>query len=167
MELGESAGIEFVQGKLNIGEVAAARVINDVKRYQSKGKLVIIDSSPGTSCPVVAAVKNTDFCLLVTEPTSFGLHDLTLAVEMLKNLEIPCGVVINRDGVGDTKVEEYCLSESIPILLRIPLDIEIAKLYSKGITLAQGMPEWQKKFTELFGDITLIVNGVNEKVETH
>jgi MinD superfamily P-loop ATPase len=167
VELGASSGIEFVQGKLNIGEVATPRVINEVKRYQRKGKLVIIDSSPGTSCPVVTAVKGTDFCLLVTEPTSFGLHDLTLAVDMAKSLKIPCGMVINRNGVGDTKVEEYCLGEGIPVLLRIPLDIEIARLYSKGINLVQGIPEWQQKFTELFDDIEQLINDANEKVETH
>ena len=167
VEFGESSGIEFVQGKLNIGEVAAPRVINAVKRYGSKEKVVIIDSSPGTACPVVASVKDTDFCLLVTEPTSFGLHDLNLAVEMVRSLGIPFGVVINRDGVGDPKVEEYCLSEGIPILLRIPLDIEIARLYSKGITLVKGMPEWRSAFVRLFDDIRQIVNGVDEVMETH
>lgn len=166
VEFGKSAGIEFVHGKLGIGEVAAPRVIDEVKQHKNKGGLTIIDSSPGTSCPVVTAIKDTDFCLLVTEPTSFGLNDLALAVEMVQSLNIPCGVVINRDGVGDTKVEEYCLNEGIPILLRIPLDIEIARLYSRGITLVAGMPEWQEAFIKLFDDIKQIVSGANKLMET-
>ena len=166
VEFGESTGIEFVHGKLGIGEVAAPRVIDEVKQHKNKEGLTIIDSSPGTSCPVVTAIKDTDFCLLVTEPTSFGLNDLALAVEMVRSLSIPCGVVINRDGVGDTKVEEYCLNEGIPILLRIPLDIEIARLYSRGITLVAGMPEWQEAFVRLFNDINQIVSGANKLMET-
>jgi MinD superfamily P-loop ATPase len=158
LELGESRGLEFVQGKLNIGEVAAPRMIGEVKKHINQDRLAIIDVPPGTSCPVVGAVKGSDFCLLVTEPTAFGLNDLALAVDMVRELNIPCGVVINRDGVGDTKVEEYCLRENIPILLRIPLDINIARLYSRGIALVEGMPQWQKSFARLFDDITKIAN---------
>jgi MinD superfamily P-loop ATPase len=108
---------------------------------------------PGTSCPVIEAVKGSDFCLLVTEPTPFGLNDLVLAIDTVKELSIPCGVVINRDGVGDSKVEEHCLEGDIPILLRIPLDIEIARLYSRGIALVEGMPHWQEAFLKLYNDI--------------
>jgi len=87
--------------------------------------------------------------LLVTEPTPFGLNDLALAVDMVNKLNIPCGVVINRDGAGDSKVEEYCRKKDIPVLLRIPLDIEIARLYSRGITLVEGIPQWQEAFLSL------------------
>ena len=102
----------------------------------------------------------SDFYLLVTEPTPFGLNDLALAVEMLNKLDIPCGVVINRDGIGDNRVEEYCHNGGIPILLRIPLDIKIAQLYSKGITLAEGMPQWQEAFLSL---LDKVVNEVAKK----
>lgn len=153
VEVGQSKEIEFIQGKLTIGEMMAPPIIREVKKHISQGRLVIIDVSPGTSCPVVEAVKDSDFCLLVTEPTPFGLNDLVLAVEMLHRLAIPCGVVINRGGVGDSNVEEYCHKEGIPILLRIPLDIEIAKLYSRGITLVEGLPQWRETFLRLYNDI--------------
>ena len=153
LEFGRVGGLEFVHGKLNIGEAMAPPVIRQVKKHINQDGLVIIDVPPGTSCPVVETVKGSDFCLLVTEPTSFGLNDLTLAVEMVSRLDIPCGVVINRDGVGDKGVEEYCLKEGIPIMLQIPLDIRIAQLYSRGITLVEGMPEWQESFVRLFDNI--------------
>jgi len=153
LEFGQSKGIEFIEGKLAVSEIAAPRVIKEVKKHISRERLVIIDVSPGTSCPVVEAVKDSDFCLLVTEPTPFGLNDLVLAVDMLNRLDIPYGVVINRDGVGDNKVEEYCRREDIPILLRIPLDIDIARLYSRGIALVEGMPQWQEAFPSLFDKI--------------
>jgi len=163
IESGRSGGIEFVHGKLSIGEVAAPRIINEVKKHLGQESLDIIDAPPGTSCPVVAAVKDSDFCLLVTEPTSFGLNDLTLAVDMVKKLGIPCGVIINRDGIGDDKVEEYCLKETIPILMRIPLDIKIARLYSRGITLVEGIPRWREAFLELFNKIEQLVNSENSR----
>ncbi len=158
LETGQSKGIEFIHGKLTIGEAMAGPVIKEVKKHINREWLVIIDVSPGTSCPVVEAVKGSDFCLLVTEPTPFGLNDLALAVDMLNKLVIPSGVVINRDGAGDSKVEEYCHKEGIPILLRIPLNIEIAQLYSKGITLAEGMPQWREAFIKLYNDIEQIVS---------
>lgn len=158
LEAGQSKGIEFTHGKLTVGEAMAPPVIREVKKHINREWLAIIDVSPGTSCPVVEAVKDSHFCLLVTEPTPFGLNDLALAVDMLHKLDIPCGVVINRDGTEDSKVEEYCYKEGIPILLRIPLDIEIAQLYSKGITLVEGMPQWRGAFLELFNKISEVVN---------
>ena len=158
LEVGQSKGIEFIHGKLTVGEAMAVPVIREVKRHINRQRLAIIDVSPGTSCPVVEAVKGSDFCLLVTEPTPFGLNDLALAVDMLNKLGIPCGVVINRDGVGDSKVEEYCYQKGIPILLRIPLDIRIAQLYSTGITLVEGMPQWQEAFLKLVNKVREVVN---------
>ena len=156
LELGRTGSVEFIHGRLNIGEVAAPRLISEVKGYINPDSLTIIDAPPGTSCPVVTAVKDTDFCLLVTEPTSFGLNDLALAVDMVRKLGIPCGVVVNRDGVGDKGVEEYCLKEGIPIIIHIPLDIKIARLYSRGITLVEGMPEWREPFIRLFDSVKRI-----------
>lgn len=149
--------VELIQGKLTIGEPMAPPIIREVKKHVDSTRTVIIDVPPGTSCPVVEAVKGSDFCLLVTEPTLFGLNDLSLAVEVVRKLQIPCGVIINRVGVGDETVERYCLEEKIPVLLRIPLDREIATLYSKGIPLIQGMPEWRDAFLILFQDIEHIV----------
>ena len=158
VETGHSDGIEFVQGTLNVGEAMAPPVIRKVKEHIEPQKTVIVDVPPGTSCPVVEAVKGSDFCLLVTEPTPFGLNDMALAVEVIKKLGIPCGVLINRAGVGDNKVEEYCNEGGIPILLYIPLDIEIARLYSRGITLVEGMPQWRPVFQRLSQDIHKMVS---------
>jgi MinD superfamily P-loop ATPase len=133
-------------------------VIRKVKEKANLDSIVIIDVSPGTSCPVVESIKDSDFCLLVTEPTPFGLNDLILAVETAKELEVPFGVVINRVGVGDGKVEEYCFREDIPVLLTIPLDTEIARLNSRGITLVEGMPQWQEGFRRVFDGIQEIAD---------
>jgi len=156
LEFGGAGSVEFVHGRLNIGEVAAPRLISEVKGYVNPDSFTIIDAPPGTSCPVVTAVRDSDFCLLVTEPTSFGLNDLALAVDMVRELGIPCGVVVNRDGIGDRGVEDYCRKEGIPIMMRIPLDIKIARLYSRGITLAEGMPEWREPFIRLFDNVKRI-----------
>jgi len=158
VELGQSDGVAFVQGKLTVGEAMPTPVIRKVKDYINRDGIVIIDVSPGTSCPVVQSIKGSDFCLLVTEPTPFGLNDLVLAVETAKELNIPCGVVINRAGIGDARVNEYCLKEKIPVLLTIPLDTEIARLYSRGITLAEGMPQWKQNFWGLFNKIRELVD---------
>jgi len=157
VETGSSVGVDFIQGKLAVGEIAAPFVIREVKNHIDPAGIVIMDVPPGTSCPVVEAVKDSDFCLLVTEPTPFGLNDLSLAVEVVRKLGITCGVVINRVGVGNEKVERYCNEQGIPILLRIPLDRRIAVFYSKGIPLIQGIPEWRNAFLGLLRDIEKIV----------
>lgn len=159
VEIGYSDSIQFAHGKLNVGEVMAPPVIRKVKELINPECTVIIDVSPGTSCPVVESIRGSDFCLLVTEPTPFGLNDLILAVEVLRKLDIPSGVVLNRVGVGDKKVEEYCLRENIPIMLTIPLDTQIASYYSRGIPLVEGIPQWREHFLELF-------DKVNEKINS-
>ena len=136
----------------------APPVIRKVKELIDKDIVVIIDVSPGTSCPVVEAIKDSDFCLLVTEPTPFGLNDLVLAVETVQQLDLPCGIVLNRAGVGDGKTEEYCHKENIPILLTIPLDTNIASLYSQGVPLVEGMPDYKNSFIGLFDKIGEILN---------
>ena len=161
VERGHSDGVDFAHGKLNVGEAMPTPVVRRVKEEAKRDGIVIIDVSPGTSCPVVESIKGCDFCLLVTEPTPFGLNDLVLAVETAKEIKVPCGVVINRAGVGNGKVEEYCLTEGIPVLLTIPLDTEIARLYSRGITLVEGMPQWKESFIGLFDRIRELVNERN------
>jgi MinD superfamily P-loop ATPase len=158
VESGDSSGVKFVQGTLTVGEAMAPPVIRKVKEYTGESGIIIRDAPPGTSCPVVEAVGGSDFCLLLTEPTPFGLNDLTLAVETVRKLDIPYGVIINRAGVGDAGVEDYCRREKIPVLLTIPLDTEIARLYSRGIILAEGMPQWKSEFRRLF-------NGIKEAVD--
>ena len=158
IEMGYADGVDFIHGKLAIGKAMAPPIIRQVKEHANHAGTVIVDVSPGTSCPVIEAVKDSDFCLLVTEPTPFGLNDLVLAVEAVRQLNIPCGIVLNRTGIGDRKTEEYCQKENIPILLTIPLNTEIAHLYSKGIPLVEGLPQWKSSFLELFDKITEIVN---------
>jgi MinD superfamily P-loop ATPase len=153
VEWGRADGIDLVQGKLTVGEAMPSPVIRQVKAQANPDGVVLIDAPPGTSCPVVESIKGSQFCLLVTEPTPFGLNDLALAVATVRALNIPCGVILNRAGIGDAGVEEYCLKENIPILLTIPLDGGIARLYSEGVTLVEGMPKWKDSFRRLFGEI--------------
>ena len=147
---GNANGIHFVNGVLNIGEPMASPLIRRVKEKTQKQKIVILDASPGTACPVIETVKGSDFCLLVTEPTPFGLNDLELAVEMLEKLRIPKGVVVNKADVGDRDVWDYCRSKNIPVLMEIPLDRKIAESYSKGIPLVIENPSYIMRFQELF-----------------
>jgi MinD superfamily P-loop ATPase len=128
-------------------------LIRQVKRHANRNSNTIVDASPGTSCPVVEAVNGSDFCVLVTEPTPFGLHDLRLAVEMLRKLAIPFGVVINCADIGDEGVERYCKAEDIPILMTIPWDRRIAEAYSQGVPLVEVRPEFREGFSSLYGKI--------------
>ena len=153
VERGKSGDIDFIHGRLNVGEAMAPPLIRAVKKHIDRKRTVIIDVPPGTSCPVVESIEGSDFCVLVTEPTPFGLNDLTLAVEVVRKLGIPFGIIINRDGFGDNKTEEFCKTNDIPILMRIPLDTEIARKYSRGIPLVQAMPRWKPEFKKLFDDI--------------
>jgi MinD superfamily P-loop ATPase len=152
-------GPAFVQGYLEIGQVMAPPVIRQVRSHEGQREVTIIDAPPGTSCPVIAAMKGTDAVVLVTEPTPFGLHDLVLAVEAVKILQIPHGLVINRAGMGDDKVYEYAKKEGIPILMEIPFDKRIARAYSKGELLVNALPEYKEKFDTLFREITALARG--------
>lgn len=152
----EKDGVDLLYGVLDIGEAMATPVIKKLKKEARDDVATVFDAPPGTSCAVIEAVRGCDFCILVTEPTPFGLNDLKLAVEMLKTLGIPCGVVINRDGMGDEGVERYCKSEKVEILMRIPHDIRIARLYSEGIPFTQQMPEYKRMFKDMYDKIEAI-----------
>ncbi len=162
VEIGEKQDIQFIHGRLNIGEAMSPPLIRQVKSYINPTRTVIIDAPPGTSCPVITAVKGSDFCVLVTEPTPFGLNDLILAVEVLRKLNIPFGVVINRSDIGDGKVEDYCLKENILILMKIPFSREIAVSYSEGIPIVKKDPSYQDKFVNLYINICGIKNRAND-----
>jgi len=145
--------LEFIHGKLNIGQAMSPPLIRAVKKHIDPTKVNIIDAPPGTSCPVIESIKGSDFCILVTEPTPFGLNDLILAVEVLRKLKIPYGVVINRSDLGDQKTDAYCEEEKIPILMKIPFKKEIASSYSKGIPIVEALPEYIDDFQEMFKGI--------------
>jgi MinD superfamily P-loop ATPase len=143
VEKGLRGKLEFVHGKLNIGEAMSPPVIRAVKQCLERDKTVIIDAPPGTTCPVITSIHGSDYCILVTEPTPFGLNDLVLAVEVLRKMKILFGVVINRSDLGDNKTTEYCQREEIPILLSIPFKKEIASSYSKGRAIVEDFPEYE------------------------
>ena len=146
---GEAQGVEIVYGELNVGEAMAVPLIRAVKNQIKTDRNVVIDAPPGTACSLVASVHKTDYCILVTEPTPFGLHDLKITVQVLKDLGVPMGVVINRAGLGDKKVYDYCEKENIPLLMEIPFSKKIAELYSRGVPFVAEMPEWKEKFVEV------------------
>ncbi len=168
IERGWAGAVEFAQGTMNVGEAMAAPIIRQLKRWalpaDADSRPIILDASPGTACPVVEAMRGTDFVLMVTEPTPFGLHDLRLAVEVARGeLGLPVGVVINREGVGDLGVDEYCAAEGIPVLMRIPLDRRIAEAYSDGVPLVAALPEYRQRFAVLWNKIAAQIKAAREQ----
>jgi MinD superfamily P-loop ATPase len=152
-------GIRFARGVLTVGEALAVPVIRQLRTSFSAqaDETVIIDAPPGTSCPVVEAVRGADYVLLVTEPTPFGLHDLKLAYELTGELGLTAGVIINRDGIGDQGVDDFCAQTGLPVLLRIPMDRAIAAGIAQGVPLVALWPEYNARFREL----SLTVAGVS------
>ena len=150
--------LDFVESKLIIGEEQAIPLIKQTLDYIDdnflKTVIKICDAPPGTSCPVIEATKDADLILLVTEPTPFGLHDLTLAVETMRELKKDFGVIINRFGIGDAKVEKYCKEQNIPIIAKIPNMRRIAELYSSGNLLYKKFPEVKKQLESIIAFIT-------------
>ena len=153
MRRGSNGRIEFFDGKLNIGEINTTYMITHIKKQAGDRENIIIDSPPGTSCPMIQAVKGVDFVVLVTEPTPFGLFDLNLAYQVIKKMNIPSGIVINRYGLGDNRVEKFAEENKIPVLLRIPFSKEIAKYYSEGVSIVEVDDDWRKKFQKMYEDI--------------
>jgi MinD superfamily P-loop ATPase len=151
-----SKNVRLITGRLDVGGVMSPPLIRAVKSCIRPGQSAITDAPPGTSCPVIAALRGADFALLVTEPTPFGLHDLTLAVETVRTLEIPFGVAVNRVGIGDGRVHEYCAREGIEVLLEIPDDRRIAEAYSRGELIVEALPEYGALFSELSARLGMI-----------
>ena len=166
------SGIAFARGVLNVGEPMAVPVIRQLKKWLIGGdghcpildgetlgrEAVIIDAPPGTSCPVVESVRGADFSLLVTEPTPFGLHDLRLMVEVARELNIPAGVVINRDGIGDAGVDRFCDEAGLPVLMHIPLEREIGEAIAQGQPLIAIRPEYGERLRDLYRRIQDLVD---------
>ena len=156
VEKGTSSGIRFIQGVLKIGELMSPAVIKGVKKAADETDVLIIDSPPGTSCPVIESVKDADFVLLVTEPTPFGLNDLKLAVGMVRQLEKPFAVAINRCDIGDEEVWRYCDDETIDIVLQIPDDRRIAEAYSRGEMIVHAVHEYKGLFEDCWEKISIL-----------
>lgn len=159
IQKGWRGSLEFVHGKSRVGEAMSPPLIEKVREHISPEKLNIIDAPPGTSCPVIAAMRDTDFVLLVTEPTPFGLNDLKLAVGAVKILGIPCGLIINRSDLGDDRVKTYAEEIGLPILMEIPFDRRIAEVYSRGEMLVDAIPGMREKFVDLYDRITALTGG--------
>lgn len=152
VETFQCGAITLVEGKLDIGVALAPPLIRAVKE-DAQGDLVIIDAPPGTSCPVIATLRKADFVVLVTEPTPFGLNDLRLAVDVVRELGLPFGVVINRAEEKDVLVRPYLEAEKIALLATIPDDRRIAESYAKGQSILEALPEYEELFTKLLQKI--------------
>ncbi len=148
----------FYQGRLNIKEALAVPVIRKVKEFVDGESMNIIDAPPGTSCPVIESVRGVDFVVLVTEPTPFGLNDLALAVETLTELQIPMGVVVNRDGIGNNDVYDFCRDKGLEVLGRIPFDRRIAEVYSRGEIISRVIGDYKETMNRIL-DRVLEITG--------
>ena len=159
VDTGASGPVAFVQGRLDVGEPMAGPLIRAVKERICTEQGAILDAPPGTSCPVVQSVRGCDYCLLVTEPTPFGLHDLRLAVEMARRLGLPTGVVVNKDGIGGNEVDVYCARQELPVLARIPHDRRIAEVCARGGLVVDKLPAYTRVFQRLWQTLERAVRG--------
>lgn len=151
-------GLQLLYGRLNVGEPMSPPLIRRVKLEKKEDILVVIDSPPGTTCPMMVSVQGADFCLLVTENTPFGLHDLELSVQALRPFGIPLGVTINRADIGTSDIDAFCERERIPVLLKIPFSEKIAAAYSRGIPFIIDLPEYREKFQNMYESIKKMIN---------
>jgi MinD superfamily P-loop ATPase len=160
IETGRAGPVEFVHGRLRVGEAMSPPLIRAVKSKINPEKISVVDAPPGASCPVINTVKGSDFILLVTEPTPFGLHDLRIAVDAVSGMGIPLGIVLNRSDLGDHEVPKFCAAKGIPLLAEIPHDRDIAEGYARGELLVTSAPKYIRVFLELFVKIEeLVANG--------
>ncbi|MBN2225924.1 MAG: ATP-binding protein [candidate division Zixibacteria bacterium] len=150
---GIGMGVRFIEGRLNIGEAMAPPVTTRIKHNMPDMDVTIIDAPPGTSCPVIEAVRDTDFVVLVTEPTPFGLNDLQLAVGMVRSLQLPFGVVINRSDLGDDRVVKYCADEKVDVMMQIPFNRALAESYAVGKMIDGLAPELTDDLTHMYDTI--------------
>ncbi len=149
VSVGQAGSIRLVEGRLDVGVSLVPPVIRAVREQLRDDMPAILDAPPGTSCPVVATLRECDYLLLVTDPTPFGLHDLKLAVALARELSLPCGVVVNRAGEDLVGLYQYCQTENLPVLLSLPDDRQIAEVSSRGNVIAHALPEYGLMFAEL------------------
>ncbi len=164
LELGEvrngiDGPVRFAQGTLNVGETGSVPLIKAVKQRAETDRVRILDAPAGTACPMVETVQDADYCLLVTEPTPFGLNDLELAVGVTRLLGVPCGVVLNRCDIGDEAVADYCRAEGIPVLMEIPFERTLAQAYAQGIPWVEADPSSRARFQTLYEAIQEAARG--------
>jgi len=153
VDRGTAGRAAFVRGELDVGTALSPPLVHAVKKNRLPTGVNVVDAPPGASCPAVAALRGADFCILVAEPTPFGLHDLALAVQMAGSIGVPCGVVVNRAGDGRGLIDHYCLREGLPLLMKIPLSRTIAEAGSRGIPLNRAEAGWDRMLLLLYSDI--------------
>ncbi|MGA1872380.1 MAG: 4Fe-4S binding protein [Thermoplasmatota archaeon] len=154
---GSGNGYRLLDGVLDISIPSGVPIIRELKGMMGKDYIAFIDCPPGTSCSAVESIRDSDVCILVTEPTPFGLHDLKAAVEVVRSLEVPFGVVINREGIGNDEVMRWLEAESIPLLGTIPNDMGIARVYSRGKIVVRELPEYRHLFERILERVSRLV----------
>ena len=150
-----SQGINIKYGVLNVGEFSGVKIIEELLESITKNEQVIIDSPPGTSCATVAAVESADYAIIVSEPTPFGVSDMKMVVEMLKNLNVPFGLVINKAGLGNDEIYQYASQENINILGEVPFSKEVAKHYATGKLLHEEIKEVREQFDFIIKNLNI------------
>ena len=165
IETGFAGPVEFVHGRLRVGEAMSPPLIRAVKHRINRHKIAILDAPPGASCPVIQTITGSDFIVMVTEPTPFGLHDLKIAVGAIEDLGIPLGVILNRSDIGDGEVHGFCSQKGIPLLAEIPHERRIAEGYARGNLLVDSTPQYVDTFLELFVTIRDLINGNRPHLE--
>ncbi len=166
VEIGRRGPVRFAHGRLRIGEAMAPPLIRRIRSLAVAEDLTIVDAPPGTSCPVVTSLHGTDCALLVTEPTPFGLNDLELAVGVVRKLNLPAGLVINRSDMGDGRVRQYAAGEGLPVLLEIPFDRKAAEAYARGELLVERFQQWRRMMRQLLDSILDLHAAGSEKDRT-
>jgi MinD superfamily P-loop ATPase len=158
VEVGTARGMRFIQGRLKPAEPSAVRIVREEIAQLEPNGVAVVDASPGTACAVQDTIDQADFCLLVTEPTPFGLHDLKMAMDTAQEVGTPAGVIINRSGARDDLIEQECRKRDLPILLRVPFDRRIAEAYSRAEPIVDAFPEWRDRFQQVYAEIERRVN---------
>jgi MinD superfamily P-loop ATPase len=156
---GKRDGVELMWGTLDVGEPMATPIIRRLKEVAGNSRLQIVDAPPGTACPVVETIRGADYCVLVTEPTSFGRYDLSLAVDLIRELRVPCGVIVNRDRDDGGALNSYLHDQGLEVLLRIPDSLEIARLYARGIAFTEIWSGWRQRFRQVLEAVAAAAAG--------
>ena len=151
---GNGGSVDMMWGVLDVGEAMATPVIRRLKEVAGDDGFQVLDATPGTACPVVETIRGADYCVLVTEPTPFGRYDLSLAVELLEELQVPCGIIVNRDRDDGGALDSYLREQGLEVLMRIPDSLDIARLYAQGIPFTEVMPRWRQRFRQLFENLS-------------
>lgn len=146
VEVLDAGPVTLVEGRLDVGAALVPPLVRAVKAHRAGDRLAILDAPPGRSCAVIETLRGADAVVLVTEPTPFGLNDLAQALEVARELGLPCGVVVNRVGIGDDRVQAFCRDNAVPVLAELPDDRRIAEAGSRGEPLVDALPEYRGVF---------------------